>query len=322
MEDSIIKFTEQFDWEPQILNDSLKEGGYEKYILGGMGGSHLAADILKVYQPDLNLEIYSDYGVPELENYENVLFIASSYSGNTEEVVDFLDEAYSRGYNILIIATGGKLIEFAEKNNISYIAIPDTGIQPRLAVGYSVVALASVILPEAVEELKSMPEVLQPEALKEEGENLAKMIDGKTPVIYTSTNNSAIGYNWKIKINETGKTPAFNNVFPELNHNEMQGFDPNSNGSVEKPQEKYHFFLIHDSEDHLRVAKRMDVLESLFQERGYSVTRIYLEGETVFEKIFRSLLLADWIALSLAQSSGAEPEEVPLIEEFKRRLVK
>lgn len=319
MEDSIIKFAEQFEWEPQIINGSLKENT-KKYILCGMGGSHLAADILKTYNSNLNLDIYSDYGVPECEEPEDTLFIASSYSGNTEEVFDFLDEAYSRGYQTLVIATGGKLIEFAENNNIPYIQIPDTGIQPRLAVGYSIMAIASVVFPEALEELKSMSEILQPESLAEEGNNLAKSINGKTPVIYTSEKNSSIGYNWKIKINETGKTPAFSNVFPELNHNEMQGFDSDSGGSIERPQEKYHFFLIHDSEDHLRIAKRMEILEYLFQEKGYSVTRIYLEGETVFEKIFRSLLIADWLALNLAQISGAEPEEVPLIEEFKKRL--
>jgi glucose/mannose-6-phosphate isomerase len=322
MEDSILKFTEQFEWEPQIVNGSLKEGGYKKYILGGMGGSHLAGDILKTSKPGINLEIHNDYGVPEcgVDECEDTLFIASSYSGNTEEVIDFLDESYSRGFDVLVIATGGKLIKFAEDNKIPYIQIPDTGIQPRLAIGYSIMAISSVVSPDSLEELKSMSEVLQPEFLKDDGVNLAKVLEGKTPIIYTSTKNSSIGYNWKIKINETGKTPAFCNVFPELNHNEMQGFDPDSKGSVDRPQEKYHFFLIHDSEDHLRVAKRMEILESLFQEKGYSVTRIYLEGETIFEKIFRSLLLADWLALSLSELSGAESEQVPLIEEFKKRL--
>jgi glucose/mannose-6-phosphate isomerase len=319
MKDSILKFAEQFQWEPEIIGGFLEEGKYKKYVLGGMGGSHLAADLLKIYNPNIDLEVCSDYGIPESE-YENTLFIASSYSGNTEEVVDFLDEAYSRGLDAIVIATGGKLIEFAESNDIPYIKIPDTGIQPRLAVGYSILALASIVIPESVDELKSMSDVLEPESLEKDGLSLSKILNGKTPVIYTSAKNSAIGYNWKIKINETAKTPAFCNVFPELNHNEMQGFDPDSNGTVDNMQDKYHFFFILDPEDHLKIAKRMEILESLLQEKGFSVTRIYLEGDSIFQKIFQSLLLADWFALSLTEASGAEAEQVPLIEEFKKRL--
>ena len=325
MEDSIIKFSEQFEWEPQIINkEKIKEEGYKNYVIGGMGGSHLAAGLLQTYKPDINLHIHSDYGIPAYDEdfCQESLFIASSYSGNTEEVVDFLDEVYAKGYDVIVIATGGKLIEFAEANNIPYIQIPDTGVQPRSALGFSTLALASVVIPEAIEEIKSMGEILQPESLREEGMSFAKTIGTKIPVIYTSTHNKAIGYNWKIKINETGKSPAFYNVLPELNHNEMQGYDPESGGSAKENAENFHFFLIHDPEDHLRIAKRMEVIEGLLQEKGYAVTRLYLEGETSLEKIFKSLLLADWLALGLAQQSGAEPEEVPLIEEFKRRLLK
>lgn len=324
MEDSILKLVEQFEWEPQITNEEkIKEGGYKNYVLGGMGGSHLAAELLHTYKPGINLYIHRDYGIPAYDDEfcDNSLFIASSYSGNTEEVVDFLDEVYSKGYDVLVIAIGGKLIEFAEANGLPYIQIPDTGIQPRSALGYSILSIASVVLPEAMEELKSMAEILQPESLKEEGFNLAESLGEKIPVIYTSTKNKAIGYNWKIKMNETGKIPAFCNVLPELNHNEMQGFDPESGGAAKNNVDNFHFFLIHDPEDHLRIAKRMEVIEGLLQEKGYPVTRLYLEGEFPFEKIFRSLILADWFSLGVTQKNGSEPEQVPMIEEFKKRLI-
>jgi glucose/mannose-6-phosphate isomerase len=322
MENSILKFAEQFDYTPEVKNphklEDLKK--FDNFVLAGMGGSHLAAGILRAYRQKINLYIHRDYGVPEHdENFINkTLYIASSYSGNTEEVVDFLDEAYSKGYATLVISTGGKLIEFAKEYELPYIQIPDTGIQPRLALGFSTIALASIVLPEAIAELHSMKEILKPEDLRPAGETLAKTFSGQIPVIYTSNRNRALGYNWKIKFNETGKTPAFYNMLPELNHNEMQGYDfVEGNSEVAK---NIHFVIISDSEDDQRVTNRMNVMEGLLQEKGYNATKIFLEGDSRFERIFKSLLLADWFALYTAKNYEAEPERVPLIEEFKKRI--
>lgn len=336
MEESILKFAQQFNYQSEIINaeklganfgadrTGADENKYKNFVLAGMGGSHLAAGILRAYKPSVNLYIHRDYGTPDYDEEfcRETLFIASSYSGNTEEVVDFLDEAYSKGYDILVIATGGKLIDFAKQNELAHIQIPDTGIQPRLALGFSTIALASVVLPEVLDELHSMQKVLSEEsvqALRNEGEELAKSLDKKMPIIYTSNQNRAIGYNWKIKMNETGKIPAFANTFPELNHNEMQGYDfVDENKLI---SENTHFIIIQDSTDNPRVIKRMEVVEALLQEKGYPVTRLYLNGETRFERIFKSLILADWTALSLAQKYNTEPEQVPLIEEFKKRIL-
>jgi glucose/mannose-6-phosphate isomerase len=326
MEESILQFSEQFSYKPEIKNPkkiSLKiaAGVFDNFVVAGMGGSHLAAGILRAYKPSVNIYIHRDYGTPDYDEdfSKKTLYIASSYSGNTEEVVDFLDEAYSKGYDILVISTGGKLIEFAKENDLAYIQIPDTGIQPRLALGYSTIALASVALPEALSELQSMKNILKPDDLKEGGWTVAKSLQNKIPVIYTSDRNRSIAYNWKIKMNETGKVPAFYNIFPELNHNEMQGYDF---VDINKEMSDYfHFIIISDSADHPRITKRMEVVEELFQEKGFPVTKIYLEGESRFERIFKSLLLADWVALNLAKYYEVEPEKVALIEEFKKRIV-
>jgi glucose/mannose-6-phosphate isomerase len=348
MEQSILDFAKQFTYEPEIINKeklrlntsnvhnvqkksffsrakNSNKTGYKNYILAGMGGSHLAGGILHTRKPGINLYIHRDYDLPayDEEFCRNALFIASSYSGNTEEVLDFADQAYSKGYDILIISTGGKLIEFAQKNGLAYVQIPDTGIQPRLALGFSTIALAHIVAPELVPELNKMSDILKPEKLRTEGESIAETLLGEIPVIYTGTNKRALGYNWKIKMNETGKVPAFYNVFPELNHNEMQGYDLARENFVKSGSlgnGDFHFIMIHDAEQNPRITKRMDVVEELFQEKGYGVTKLFLEGQSEFEKIFNSLLLADWVALSLAKKYDVEPEQVPLIEEFKKRI--
>ena len=320
MENSINNFSKQFAFEPEIINVEKFNNTKKSFVLGGMGGSHLAGGIFKIINPEINLSIYRDYGLPKqtVENQDTTLYIASSHSGNTEEILDFADEAYSKGLDLIIITTGGKLLEFAEENKIPAIVLPNDGIQPRTALGYSLLALYKIILPEQIVDLQKLQNVLDSQKNVEQAKELAKILQNKIPVIYTSAQNRAVAYNWKIKFNETGKIPAFYNSFSELNHNEMQGYDfVTENAAL---SEKFHFIFIHDSADGERVEKRMNVTEQVYKEKGLPVTSLFLEGDSKNEQIFNSLLLADWTALELAKIYGTEPEKVPLIEKFKTLL--
>ena len=320
MENSINNFSKQFAFEPEIINPEKFNNTKKSFVLGGMGGSHLAGGIFKIINPEINLSIYRDYGLPKqtVENQDATLYIASSHSGNTEEILDFADEAYSKGLDLIIVTTGGKLLEFAEENKIPAIVLPNDGIQPRTALGYSLLALYKIILPEQVVDLQKLQNIIDSQKNVAQAVDLAKTLQNKIPVVYTSSQNRALAYNWKIKFNETGKIPAFYNSFSELNHNEMQGYDFVSENAA--LSEKFHFIFIHDNSDSERVEKRMKVTEQLYQEKGLPVTSLFLEGDSKIEQIFNSLLLADWTTLELAKFYGTEPEKVPLIEKFKTLL--
>lgn len=320
MEEAIKNFSKQFGFKPEIVNgEKLKPA--KKFIVAGMGGSHLAADVLKTASPFTDVYVHHNYGLPPFpeKKLRETMLIASSYSGNTEEAIDFAKVAFENKHNLICIAVGEKLIEFAKKNGIPYIQIPDTGIQPRSALGFSLISMARAMADgDALSELATLETKLNPMEFKNDGKALAESLKGKIPVIYTSEQNSSIAYNWKIKFNETGKIPAFYNTFPELNHNEMTGYDVvEGNRALSS---NLYFIFIASSDDHPRIQKRMEVCEKLYQNRGFSVTKLWLEGENRFERIFRSLLLADWTALHTAWNYGAEPDEVPLVEEFKRLI--
>ncbi len=317
--DALNNFPQQFGYEPKIENESALKR-LDKFIVCGMGGSHLAADLLKIWKPDVDVIIHKDYGLPPLtnEDLESRLLILSSYSGNTEEVIDSFERGKSRGLAMAIIAVGGKLLTLAKEENIPYIQLPDTGVQPRMALGFSFRALLKLIAAESAlretDNLKNLPAA----DLEIRGEALAARLKGMIPVIYSSQQNYGIAYNWKIKFNETGKIPAFCNVFPELNHNEMNGFDA-MEGTRELSQ-KFHFIFLRDREDDPRIGKRMAVLERLYRDRGFEVDVFDLDGETVFRKIFASLLLADWAAMYIAETYSVEAEQVPMVEEFKKLI--
>lgn len=321
MEEAIKKFGSQFDFQPVIENES-KFRPEDSVVLCGMGGSHLAAGLIKIYNPALDLYIHRDYGLPLLseKRFTESLFIASSYSGNTEEVLDFAEQARAKKYNLAVITVGGKLLEFAKKNKIPYIQLPDTGIQPRSAIGFSMIALAKLIEgDDAVAELKALGKKLDVSKWEKTGKDFAEGLRGKIPVIYSSRVNLSVAYNWKIKFNETAKIPAFYNIFPELNHNEMAGFDRIK--STESLSENFHFIFLDDPSDHPKVMHRAQVTKKLYSDRKLTVTTFQLAGDTIFEKIFNSLILCDWIALSVSKMYGTMPDAVPIVEELKKLMI-
>lgn len=325
MEQSIRNFAEQFGFEPEIKNkENLKPA--EKFAIGGMGGSRLSAEILKSAFENIALTIHKNYGLPAQsglpalgdKNSSETLIIASSFSGNTEETIDFLEKAVEQNLNTAVITKGGRLLEIAENKKLPFIKLPESDIQPRMALGWSLLALIKLIKPEILPGLAELKRILNPIRFEEQGESLAEEIKGKVPIIYASEKNRAIAEIWKIKLNETGKAPAFWNVFPELNHNEMTGFDYNESNAV--LSKAFHFIFLKDENDHPRIHKRMGITEKIFEEKGFEVKMLDIEGGNRFERIFNSLILADWTALHIARLYDSEPEQVPMVEKFKKLI--
>jgi glucose/mannose-6-phosphate isomerase len=197
--------------------------------------------------------------------------------------------------------------------------MPDFHSQPRMATGLSLMALLAVMGDRTwMGEAKQLATQLQPTREDHRGKDLAKHLHDGVPIVYASARNAAIAYNWKIKFNETGKIPAFCNVVSELNHNEMTGFDTKT--KTLPLSRRFHFIFLKDGADDPRIIKRMSVMEKLFKDRGFKVEVIFLQGKTEISKIFNALILADWTAYHTAKLYGVDPQEVPMVEEFKKLI--
>jgi glucose/mannose-6-phosphate isomerase len=321
MYEAIKNFNKQFLFEPDIINleNFVKKS---EFVAIGMGGSAHAADLLKTWKLGLNMIVRRNYGLPELtiEELKNKLIILSSYSGNTEETIEAFYEAKEKGLAMAVIATGGELLKLAKENNIPYIKLPTDAGEPRVALGFSVKAFLKFIGEE--EELKKISQIatiLNPVDYEEEGKKLAKKMKNYIPVVYASSRNFPVAYNWKIRLNETGKIPAFYNVFPELNHNEM-----NAHGGADFTKElfgKLYFLILKDSADHPRILKRMEVTAKMYQDRGMQVETLELKGKDIWHKVFSSIVLADWVSYYSALEYGLNPDQVPMVEELKKLIL-
>lgn len=321
MSEDIKSFPKQFEFEPFIENKE-KLLPAHKFIVAGMGGSNLATGIIQIVIPKIDMLIRRDYGLPDWPDtsFKNTLLIASSYSGNTEETVDAFHKAIAKNINTAVVTAGGELLKLARSQGIPYVQIPDTGIEPRSALGFSILSLLKLMGQEkAIKELKPLAKSLNASQAEQEGKDWAEKLKDSVPVIYSSLKNRDIAYNWKIRFNETGKVPSFINFFPELNHNEMNSFGAGK--ATDDLSKMFRFIFIKDG-DSPRIKLRMGILKDLYEKKGLKVFEYTLKGKSEWEKIFFAIMVADWTAYYIATSNGLPTSEVAMVEDFKKELKK
>ncbi len=301
---------------------------FANLIVCGMGGSALPAEIIKML-PRFNLPVivHRSYGLPR-EASENSLIFISSYSGNTEEPIDSLNEAVSRNLSIVGFSKGGEIENLCKEKRIYHIKYPDEveGFQPRFGLGYSFFAMLKVLdilgyincdcaINKKMEDLATHLSESQ-KNFEKESKDLAERLYEKLPIIYAPHNFKALSYIWKINFNETGKIPAFSNCFPELNHNEMTGFI----NAFKILGEKIIILNLKEKEGDLRLLKRAEVTKELLKDKEINLIDIEFFGKNNLEKFFSSILLAMWTSYNLALLYEIDPVLVPLVEDFKKLL--
>ena len=265
MNDPLEKFVEEFDYIPEIIFDNHKD--HKDFIVFGMGGSAISVGLLSKIFPGVTVRLHNDYGLPKDINKTKTLLIFNSYSGNTEEVLDSFNIAINVGYRVACISTGGELVNQASLHSVPHIVLPKTGIEPRFSIGYQMIALLQLMrLFAHKDDIKEYAQNININSARELGRSLAEFINNRSVVIYSSSQNAAIGHTIKAAINEGAKHPAFSSIFSEANHNELEAYSDISDAQ----KKEYIFVLLKDADDHPRIQKRMQIFNDLFVEKGLS----------------------------------------------------
>lgn len=294
-------------------------------ILSGMGGSALPGELIKLFlrqeksSQSFEVKINRNYNLASQFPSTDKLYVFSSYSGNTEETLAALKDGLKLKVPILIMTSGGKLEKIALKKNLPLIKIPG-GIQPRMALGYTFGALLGLlahlkIINVKIENLRKTAEKISRDfvSFNKRGKAIATRINAKTPLIYSSESWKEIALIWKIMINENGKTPAFWNFFPELNHNEMVGFT--------RPNAKFEIIMLRDPKDHPGNLKRMNLTEKLLKKSKIKSISIDIPiGETIL-RIFSIIQLGCLASYYLAINNKQDPTPVKMVENFKKQMI-
>lgn len=314
MGDQIARFPSQFEWEPELVHGEKLQKN-TPVVVCGMGGSHLGARLLSLDPSCPPLLVHSDYGLPKLPAVwaTTALYIASSYSGETEETLDAAKAILAKGYPLAVIAAGGKLQALAEEHALPFIKLPKENMEPRMTMGYQMIAFARLFgnatLEEAAREAGRACSLVE---AKGRGAELATLIDGQVPFFYASNQNFAIAYHLKASINETGKVPASFNVVPELCHNELSGYTSKSTAVLP--------VFLDDESDDARVRARMGLIRDVLGEQSVPTATFPIIGTSPLHKALQFVLIGNYAGAVIAAKLGVPDAETPLIGDFKKRL--
>jgi glucose/mannose-6-phosphate isomerase len=311
--------------ESAIMNEWDTPGGL---VVAGMGGSAIGGALARAALGDhasRPIFVTRAYGLPPWTTPETTVLCAS-YSGNTEETLACYESAAALGAQRVVVTTGGRLAELARADRVPVIPLPG-GFQPRAAVAYMTVAALEVAalcgagprLTSEIDVAASHAEQLVAEWGPDAAEDsLAKEIAGKllgsAPVIAGAGLTAPIAYRWKTQINENAKLPCFAHELPELDHNEIVGWEGAESVG------RFAAVFLDDSDAHPRVKARMELTEKLIA--GHATASLHLEtrGQTTIERVFSLVLLGDLVSLYLAVLRGVDPGPVAVIEQLKADL--
>ncbi len=300
-------------------------------VVAGMGGSAMAADLLKAYGDTLirvPLIVVRDYHLPRFVGAPT-LVIVSSYSGNTEETLAAFEDASDRGAKRLCLCSGGMLEEAARESGVEVIKLP-SGYPPRCTVGFSFFALMTVLdrlglasyrrdhVDECVETLHELVAAYNPATPTSDNQakQLAEAMFKRFPVIYAARLPlGPVAFRWQTQLNENGKNFCHHGVLPEMDHNEIVAWE-NPRRLLD---EALILFLRHRSEGE-KLARRAEITAALLREAGYDVDGVWGKGDGMLAGMFSLLYLGDWVSYYLALLNGVDPTPVARIDRLKDAL--
>ena len=319
-----LKFMKKFSVDLDI-------SGIHSIVMTGMGGSAISADLFLGYIYDeLKIPTYTnrDYTVPGFVD-KHTLFIASSYSGDTEETLEALKEAKKRSAIIICITSGGRMERFCEEGGYPCIKVPGN-LPPRQALGYLFFPLISLfqqlgLITSKEADIKETRELLCELAERYNpatsfGNNLANHIAQSIyhaiPIIYTGVPFLyPVPTRWRNQFNENAKSMAFSNVLPELNHNEIMGWE-----GLREVNKHFRVILLRDTEETPRTMKRIAVTKEILKSNKILFGEVFAEGYSRLARLFSLVFLGDWASYYWAMLNEKDPISIDSIDILKRKL--
>ncbi len=306
--------------------------GIRQVVLTGMGGSAIGGDLLSDYlsgELAMPFIVNRNYSLPSSVGRET-LVIVSSYSGNTEETNSAYREAIRRRARILCITSGGKVEKLARSKRHMLITVPG-GLPPRAALGYSFFPLLLALtklglirsksreITETIQLLnKKSQEYGVPDPLNNRALQIAGLMQEKLSFVYAGGEHfHSVTTRWRGQMAENAKALVSAHVLPEMNHNEIVGWQFPS-GVLRESQ----VVFLRDRGDHKRVQKRMELTKAIISERTAHIAEAWSEGTGLLARMFSLVYLGDWTSYYLAILHGVDPTPVRVIDYLKDELGK
>jgi len=327
---------------PDFCSDALKRAEKIKVptsykppknvIVAGMGGSAIGGELLKDWLNDraaIPIEVCRDYVLPAYAS-ENTLVIAVSYSGETEETLSAFLEAVKRRCMVVTVSSGGHLQTFSQKLKIPHITIPTGLPAPRAAIAYLFFPLVVLmeklcVAKKANEEIEETLYVLQ--KISEENmirtplknnkaKKIALEIGDTVPIVYGFRQYSAVARRLKCQFNENSKVPSKFDVFSELNHNEVVGWEASRNLT-----KAFAILVIRDPKESPEIKQRIEITKQIAS-KVCRIMEIQAVGKQKLSKMLSAMYIGDFVSIYLALLKGVDPTPTKTIVHLKKEMKK
>jgi len=313
------------------VSTSAFTGNFKNIVVLGMGGSAIGGDLLSDYLADefaIPIVVIRGYDIPKFVDEDSLVF-AVSYSGNTEETISALKKCLDAKARVITLTSGGKFAILSQENNFPLIKIP-AGIQPRAAISYLFFPVLKTLErlglikernSETEETLNILQELSREYGAKSPSENnLAKKVTlslcQHLPLVYGSEGLlEAVAMRWKTQINENSKWPCFWNMFPELDHNEIVGYEIENSIN-----QQVKIVYLQDKECSLRIEQRRQITRKIIEDKVAEFIVCPTKGKGKMARMFSLIYLGDLVSYYLAILNQVDPSPVACIEDLKNEL--
>jgi glucose/mannose-6-phosphate isomerase len=299
-------------------------------VVAGMGGSGIGGELLKDWTRDritVPIEVCKEYSLPAYADKNTLVFLVS-YSGETEETLKVFLDAIKRNCMSFCISSGGKLHEFAEKLGFPHLLVP-SGMAPRATLPYLFMPLITTLekiglvsgvndeISETTAILKQVSAENSPEKSlsRNFSKKLAVNIKGTVPAIYGFGFYRTVAQRLKTQFNENSKNPAKWEFFPELDHNEIVGWE-----EAEEFAKCFSVIFIRDADEPIEIRQRVEVTKGLMNRQIKKLFEVYGRGESRLAKMASVICTGDFTSVYLAILRGIDPTPVKTITLLKEKL--
>lgn len=319
---------EQIDRLPESLREGWERGlslplpvfeGLQGIVLAGVGAEAVSADLFNVYASPycaIPLLVHSDYDLPAWVRGPQVLVIAVSHLGDTEETLAAFEQAQSRGCRGLALTTGGKLASIAQAGAASLWLYELPG-QPNQAVGYlfglllaafyraGLIPDPSTEIHETLRELESQRASLRSEipVAHNPAKRMAGQMVGRIAVIYGADSMAPVARRWKSQINELSKAWGHFEVLPDADHSSPAGLN-----HPDAALSQVMVLFITARGNHPQNQVRLDFTRQIFMTQGINTDTLQVRGESRMAQIWTALQFGDYSAYYLAMACGEDPK--------------
>ena len=304
----------------QPLN--LPEGkDFGSVILGGMGGSGSACDILAEWaRPFIRVPItvVKEYHLPGFAG-PRTLVVAVSLSGETKETLSLLGEAVERGCTVVSVSSGGAMQRTSAElgvpfNRVENLLVPRASTPGMVLVPGRILAALGVLDGQDEFEMveravartlaRSLPSV---SFGRNPSKKLAKTLLGRSGVVYASPGALSAAVHFKNSMNENAKVPVLVEAYPELLHNGIETWRASRNRAV---------VLLRGPREGGEMKRKAVSLRRTLQKVGVPVAEFRPEGEELATLLSWCLAL-DLASVYLAVLEKRDPTPTPILNQMR-----